>query len=158
MSINEYNFVTVWKIEALLLDIWNTIMDVESFPDWWPAVKQLEILDQGDENGVNSLTKQTWQGVLPYRLSFVSKTTEINYLQSIVLVASGDLEGKGCWTFSQEAKIAIVRYDWQVKTTGLALGLLASIFKRLLAWNHDEIMRWGALGLADRLDAKLLEY
>jgi hypothetical protein len=158
MSINEYNFVTVWKIEALLLDVWNTIMDVESFPDWWPAVKKLEILDQGDENGVNSLTKQTWQGVLPYRLSFVSKTTEINYLQSIVLVASGDLEGKGCWTFSQEDKIAIVRYDWQVKTTGMALGLLASIFKPLLAWNHDEIMRWGALGLGDRLGAKLIEY
>jgi hypothetical protein len=158
MSINEYNFVTVWKLEALLLDVWNTIMDVESFPDWWPAVKKLEILDRGDDNGFNSLTKQTWQGVLPYRLSFVSKTTEINYLQSIVVVASGDLEGSGRWTFSQEDKIAIVRYDWNVKTTGLAMSLLASVLKPLLAWNHDEIMRQGALGLANRLDAKLLEY
>lgn len=157
MSINEYNFVTVWKLEALLLDVWNTIMAVESFPDWWPAVKEIEILDRGDDNGLNSLTKQTWQGVLPYRLSFVSKTTEINYLQSIVVVASGDLEGTGRWTFSQEDKIAIIRYDWNVKTTGLMMSLLASVLKPLLAWNHDEIMRQGALGLANRLDAKLLE-
>jgi hypothetical protein len=96
--------------------------------------------------------------VLPYRLSFVAQTTEINYLESMFLVASGDLQGSGQWRFSQEDQISIVRYDWNVKTTGIAMSLLASLLKPLLAWNHDEIMRWGALGLADRLGAKLIEY
>lgn len=158
MPINQYNFVTIWKIEAPLLAVWNTLMDVEKFPEWWPAVKQLEIIDRGDSNGINSITKQTWQGVLPYRLSFVAQTTEINYLESMFLVASGDLQGSGQWQFSQEDQISIIRYDWNVKTTSIAMSLLASLLKPLLAWNHDEIMRWGALGLADRLGAKLIEY
>ena len=157
MSANEYNFVTIWKIEAPLPEVWDVLCDIENLPDWWKAVVKIKVLDRGNKNGVNFLTEQTWKGVLPYKLSFISKTTAVDYLKSIQLVASGDLEGRGKWTFTEDEGGVIVQYNWDVKTTKKGMSFLAFFLKPLLAWNHDEIMRWGALGLANKLDARLLQ-
>lgn len=158
MSTNQYSFVTLWKIEAPIKAVWDVICDTENLPSWWQAIVDIKVIDRGSENGVNFLVEQTWKGVLPYRLSLLSKTTMVDYLKSIEIVASGDLEGFGKWTFTQEGEITIVQYNWEVKTTQKALSFLALVIKPLLAWNHDEIMRWGALGLANKLNARLIEY
>ena len=158
MSVNTYNFVTVWKIEAPLQQVWDTIYNIEELPSWWKAVVSTQVLDQGDVNGVNLLSEQTWKGLLPYKLSLISKTTAVDHLKSIELVASGDVEGRGKWTFTEEAGIVTAQYNWDVQTTQKALNFLAFALKPLLAWNHDEMMRWGALGLADKLNARLIEY
>ena len=157
MSVNEYNFVTIWKIEAPLQDVWDVICDLENLPDWWKAVVRVKVLDREDSNGVGFLTEQTWKGVLPYKLSFISKTIAVDDFKSIELVASGDLDGRGKWTFNEEEGIVTVRYNWDVKTTQKGISYLAFLLKPLLAWNHDEIMRQGALGLANKLDARLVQ-
>jgi hypothetical protein len=158
MSVNEYSFITVWKIEAPLQAVWDVICNIEDLPNWWKAVISIKVLDRGDINGINFLTEQTWKGILPYKLSMTSKTIAVDHLKSIELVTFGDLEGRGKWTFTEEAGIVTVQYNWDVKTTQKAIGFLAFILKPLLAWNHDEIMRWGALGLAEKLDARLIQY
>jgi ribosome-associated toxin RatA of RatAB toxin-antitoxin module len=157
MSVNQYSFVTIWKIQATLEDVWNVIADAEHYPDWWKAVVRIEIVDRGDAQGVNFLADQTWKGVLPYRLSFRSRTTAVDYLKSIELEASGDLVGKGKWTFTSAEEIVTVQYNWDVATSQAVLNRLAFALKPILAWNHDEIMCWGALGLAERLNAKLID-
>jgi uncharacterized protein YndB with AHSA1/START domain len=158
MSVNEYSFVTVWKIEAPLKAVWDAICNTEDLPNWWKAVIGIKVIDRGDANGVNFLTEQTWKGILPYQLSMTSKTTTVDNLKSIELVASGDLEGRGKWTFTEEEGIVRVQYNWDVKTTQKGMKFLAFILKPLLAWNHDEIMRWGAKGLANKLNARLIQY
>ena len=158
MSVNEYNFVTIWKLEAPLPKVWEVLCDIENLPNWWKAVVKVKVLARGNRNGVNFLTEETWKGVLPYQLSMTSKTTTVDNLKSIELVATGDLNGKGKWIFTESEGIVRVQYNWDVKTTQKAMKWLAFAFKPLLAWNHNEIMRWGALGLANKLDAKLIEY
>jgi uncharacterized protein YndB with AHSA1/START domain len=158
MSTNQYSFVTVWKIEAPIKAVWDVICDTENLPSWWKAVVDIKVIDRGDENGVNFLVEQTWKGVLPYRLFLLSKTTAVDYLKSIEIVASGDLDGFGKWTFTEKGEITTVQYNWEVKTTQKALNFLALVIKPLLAWNHDQIMRWGAVGLANKLNARLIEY
>jgi len=54
MPVNEYRFVTLWKINAPLADVWEIISDTEHFPEWWKAVKKIEILERGDASGVNT--------------------------------------------------------------------------------------------------------
>ena len=66
MSVNEYNFVTVWKIEAPLQAVWDVICNIEDLPNWWKAVVSTKVLDRGDMNGINFRTEQTWKGLLPY--------------------------------------------------------------------------------------------
>jgi uncharacterized protein YndB with AHSA1/START domain len=158
MSVNEYSFVTVWKIEAPLEAVWDVICNTEDLPNWWKAVIGVKVIDRGDVNGVNFLAEQTWKGVLPYQLSLLSRTTAVDYLKSIEIVASGDVEGKGKWTFTEDEGIVTVQYNWDVRTTQKAISFLALIVKPLLAWNHDEIMRWGASGLANKLNGKLIQY
>ncbi|HBY75920.1 MAG TPA: polyketide cyclase, partial [Cyanobacteria bacterium UBA11148] len=82
----------------------------------------------------------------------------VDYLKSIEFAASGDLEGIGKWTFIDEGNWVTLQHDWQVKTTQQWLNVLTPVLKPLLAWNHDEIMRWGAKGLAQKLSAKLIQY
>lgn len=60
MSVNTYNFVTVWKIEAPLQQVWDAVSNIEELPSWWKAVVSTQVLDQGDANGVNFLSEQTW--------------------------------------------------------------------------------------------------
>lgn len=158
MSVNEYSFVTVWKLEAPLKEVWDVICVPENLPSWWKSVIAIKVIDRGDDQGVNFIAEQTWKGVLPYQLSMLSKTTAVDYLKSIEIVASGDLEGRGKWTFIEEEGIVTVQYNWDVRTTQKAMKFLALIIKPLLAWNHDEIMRTGALGLANKLNAKLIQY
>lgn len=158
MLVNQYSFVTVWKIEAPIKNVWDVICDVENLPSWWKAVESIKVLDRGDSDGINFLTEQTWKGVLPYQLSMVSKTVAVDYLKSIEIVASGDLDGRGKWTFSQQEGIVTVQYNWDVKTTQKLISFLAIVLKPLLAWNHNEIMRTGAIGLANKLNARLIQY
>ena len=81
----------------------------------------------------------------------------MDYLKSIEFNASGDLEGYGKWSFTSEENWVILQHDWDVKTTKKWLNLLAPVAKPLLAWNHDEIMRRGAQGLAKKLNSKLIQ-
>ena len=60
MPVNEYSFVTVWKIEAPLKTVWDLICNIEDLSNWWKAVVSIKVLDRGDSNGVNFLTEQTW--------------------------------------------------------------------------------------------------
>lgn len=71
--------------------------------------------------------------VLPYKLSLISKTTAVDYLKTIELVASGDVEGRGKWTFTEDEEIVTVQYNWDVKTTQKGMSFLAFVLKPLLA-------------------------
>jgi uncharacterized membrane protein len=63
MSNNQYNFVTVWKIEAPIKEVWDVICDTENLPSWWKAVEDIKVIDRGDESGANFLVEQTWKGL-----------------------------------------------------------------------------------------------
>jgi hypothetical protein len=85
MSVNEYSFVTVWKLEAPLKEVWDVICVPENLPSWWKSVIAIKVIDRGDDQGVNFIAEQTWKGVLPYQLSMLSKTTAVDYLKSILI-------------------------------------------------------------------------
>lgn len=158
MPTNQYSFVTIWKIEAPLQDIWDTISDSSNLPSWWKAVLNVKTIEPGNIDGIGRLEEQTWQGILPYKLTFVIKILAKEPLKSIEFTASGDLEGTGKWSFKDEGNWVTIQHDWQVKTTKPWLNFLTPVLKPILAWNHDEIMRWGAEGIAKKLGANLREY
>jgi uncharacterized protein YndB with AHSA1/START domain len=157
MPANHYSFVTSWGIEAPLQAVWDVISSSHDLPSWWKAVLNVKTIQQGNDMGVGRLEEQTWKGVLPYQLTFLIKITAVDYLKSIEFTASGDLEGYGKWSFKPEEHGVTLQHTWEVKTTEKWLSILAPVAKPLLAWNHDEIMRWGAQGLAKKLNAPLIK-
>ncbi|HET8611023.1 MAG TPA: SRPBCC family protein [Burkholderiales bacterium] len=152
----DYNFVTVWHIEAPIQEVCAAIQHVVRWPQWWQGVERIEALQTGDHSGVGSVLRCTWKSRMAYRLTFDVRITRVEPLLLVEGVASGELEGVGCWRFSRHGPVTVVRYDWRVRTTRRWMNLLAPVARTLFRWNHDALMRAGAHGLARVLGARLL--
>ena len=153
----EYCFVTVWYIEAPLEAVCDAIYHSLNWPQWWRNVESVEELAAGDARGIGSVRRYTWRGRLPYRLTFDICVVHIEPLAAIEGIASGDVEGRGRWSFSVDGAVTIVRYDWQVRTTLAWLNMLALFARPVIKWNHNAIMRQGGEALAQMLNARHVE-
>jgi len=153
----EYHFVTVWHIEAPLEAVCEAIYHSLIWPQWWRNVESVEEITPGNVRGLGSVRRYTWRGRLPYRLTFDIRVIYFVPLAAIEGVASGDVEGKGRWSFSTDGNVTVVRYEWQVRTTPVWMNLLALFARPFIKWNHNGVMQQGGEALARRLNARLLE-
>ena len=152
----EYQFSTVWRIEAPLQAVWAAIRDSARWPEWWKNVEGVAQIEAGTSDGVGAVQRYTWKGSLPYRLVFDMRVTRIEPLIALEGEASGDVEGTGRWRFSTDRNITVIRYEWRVRTRRAWMNLLAPLARPLFQWNHDTVMREGGLALARLLDAELI--
>lgn len=131
----EYSFVTVWYIEAPLEAVCEVIGHSLNWPQWWRNVKSVEEIAPGDARGIGSVRRYIWRGRLPYRLTFDIRVIHIVPLTAIEGIASGDVEGKGRWSFTADGAVTAVRYEWQVRTTLAWMNLPAA----------RPFIRWGII-------------
>lgn len=148
---SEYSFVTNWSFEAPLERVWAEIEDADSWPSWWKGVLAVELLSEGDADGIGSIRRTTWKSALPYKLTFDSEVVRVEKFRLIEVRAFGQLEGRGLWRFSSYDGKTNVRYDWNVVANKLWMKLLAPVARPFFRWNHDVIMNWGEEGLRKRL-------
>ena len=103
----SYEFVTIWRIEAPLEEVWKEIYHTEYWPDWWKGVISVEELKQGDELAVGSIRRYTWRTKLPYKLIFDIETVKVepmNYLEGNRAVS---LKGKVYGSSQRMGKIRL---------------------------------------------------
>jgi hypothetical protein len=150
-SHQSYEFLTQWQVRAPVHNVWDIIFHSERWPEWWRGLMQVVELERGDEDGVGNLRRYTWQGMLPYRITFDIRTTRISEPELLQGAASGDLEGTGTWRIHDEDGITSIRCHWEVSTTKRWMNLVAPLARPLFRWNHDRIMAWGETGLIRRL-------
>ncbi|MCK9285095.1 MAG: SRPBCC family protein [Rhodocyclaceae bacterium] len=152
----EYRLLTIWRIEAPLEQVYAVVLDSTRWPEWWPSVYKVEQTAAGDAAGIGSVRRYSWQGRLPYRLTFDVHATRIENLVAIEGTARGDLEGTGRWHFSRQGPVCVVSYEWHVRSTRGWMNLIAPLARSMFIRNHAWIMGQGAKHLARRLDAALL--
>jgi hypothetical protein len=150
-KLDDYAFVTEWTIPAPVDHVWRELTTPDDWPTWWRGVERVEMLRPGETSGIGAVRRYTWRSRLPYRLTFVMETTRIEPCTLIEGMASGELEGRGCWQLRAAGGHTAVRYDWQVKATKAWMRFAAPIAKPLFAWNHDVVMEWGRQGLVRRV-------
>lgn len=148
---NHYHLTTSWRLDAPLEAVWEAITHPECWPDWWRGAECVVRLEEGDDNGVGACQRYTWKGLLPYRLTFVSRVTRVVPRELLEGRVEGELEGVGRWHFEHRDGQTVVRYEWQVRTTPRWMNVLAPLARPLFRWNHDALMRAGGIGLARRL-------
>ena len=149
---SDYEFVTVWTIDAPIERVWDVIEDADAWPEWWRGVLSVKELEKGDEDGVGSIRRTVWRSALPYNLEFDSEVLRVERLKLIEARAFGELDGHGLWQFEEiGANKTRVQYDWRVKTTKAWMNVLAPIARPFFRWNHDTIMGWGEEGLKKSL-------
>jgi hypothetical protein len=85
----DYEFATIWQLEAPIEEIWGEISHPTRWPGWWKGVESVTELRPGDEKGVGSLHRCVWKSRLPYELAFDIRATRVESPVAVEGVARG---------------------------------------------------------------------
>ena len=145
MPTNDYHFIDRWRVEADVKEIADILEDAVSFPRWWGSVYfEVNELERGEHNhGIGKLISVRAGGWLPYTLRINFRTVESRYPHGFTMDATGDLEGKGIWTFEQNEPFVIVTYDWTIRANKPIIDKLSFLLKPIFRSNHNWTMRRG---------------
>ncbi|MDJ0827101.1 MAG: SRPBCC family protein [Rhodobacter sp.] len=158
MPANSFHLIAHWRVEATIEEVAAILTDAERLPDWWGDVYlDVKITDPGDENGIGRTVAIRSRGKLPYELNWTARLVSSKRPHGWVIAATGDLQGRGEWTLTQNGPTAEISYDWQVEAEKPILRLLSPLLKPLFAWNHRWAMAKGLDGLKAELKRRRAE-
>ena len=144
MSVNDYHFITNWRVKGTIEDVADILSDATDLVRWWPAVYlNVEELESGDEAGIGRLFNLYTTGWLPYTLLWQMRVLELDLPQHMKIEALGDFVGRGIWTLQQDGEWANIGYDWKIQATKPLLRTLSFLIKPIFAANHQWAMAKG---------------
>ena len=156
MSSPQFNIITDWTLNTPHEKVWPVLVDAERWPLWWRAVKRVERIAEGDENGVGAVRRVTWSAMigrvaLPFALAVDMRTTRVEPMTRIEREAEGPLSGTGRWDVWPDGRQTRIRYEWRVKLVEPRLRMLAPLLRQAFIWNHAWTMDAGFKGLVAEL-------
>jgi hypothetical protein len=141
---NDYHFITNWRVESTMNEIYEIIADGPGLPRWWPSVYLgVEELEPGDKRGLGRVIGLYTKGWLPYTLRWQFRVIEERYPYGFTLQAWGDFTGRGIWTFDQDGKWVNITYDWKIRADKPLLRYFSFIMKPVFSANHRWAMSKG---------------
>lgn len=144
MATNEYHFIDRWRVRGTVAEVSEILEDAPGLARWWSSVyMEVAELEAGGEGGVGKLVGLRARGWLPYTLRLQFRTTESNSPHGFVMLATGDLEGRGEWTFEQDGEFVNITYDWRIRANKSIIRRLSFLLKPIFASNHHWTMRRG---------------
>jgi hypothetical protein len=144
MADNAYHFVDRWRVEGDVKEVADILEDALALPRWWGSVYfEVKEIEPGGEGGIGKLISLRAGGWLPYTLRINFRTIESRYPHGFTMDATGDLEGKGIWTFAQDGSFVNVTYDWTIKANKPIIEKLSFLLKPIFRSNHSWTMNRG---------------
>jgi uncharacterized protein YndB with AHSA1/START domain len=150
----KYRFVTIWRFDQPIGQVWEAINAAEDYPLWWPNILYYRCLTPSNPRGVGAKGERAVRGFLPYSLKYTTTITKSEAPQDLMYNADGDLTGNGRFLLKVVGGKTEVFIFWNVSTKGRWLNRLAPLLKWLFAWNHNHVMCAGERGLATWLERK----
>jgi Polyketide cyclase / dehydrase and lipid transport len=143
MATNDYHFITTWCVKSSVEEVSEIIGDPRGLARWWPSVYlDVKVLEEGGEHGLGRVVSLYTKGWLPYTLRWEFRVTEVQP-DGFTLVAWGDFDGRGIWTFEQDGEWVNVTYDWKIKAEKPLLRYFSFIMKPIFSANHRWAMAKG---------------
>jgi hypothetical protein len=145
MASGSYVFRSEWRLPAVPERVYGVLADVETYPGWWPQVRQARRIDKVSG-------ELTCRSLLPYDVVF-RMHRELEDPEKFVLRAriEGDLSGTSQWTVRPEASGSLAVFDEDVAVGNGMLRTAGRLFRPALRLNHDLMMRSGERGLREHL-------
>jgi hypothetical protein len=144
----DYRFLTEWRVAGTIEEVKAVLGDARSLPQWWPSVYlTVDPIDDGGPGGIGRVLDLHTKGWLPYTLRWRLRITEPITDDGFALEATGDLEGTGRWTFTQDGPEVVITYDWRVHATKPLLRRLGWLLKPAFSANHRWAMERGEQSL-----------
>ncbi len=149
MGAPEYRFVSRWRVLGTVEEVAAVLAETRELSRWWPSVYlDVEELEPGGEDGVGRRARLHTKGWLPYALDWELCVVESRHPYGFSLEATGDLAGRGVWTFEEAGAWTLATYDWRVSAEKPLLRMLSPVLRPLFAANHRWAMRMGEESLA----------
>ncbi|NKQ58794.1 polyketide cyclase [Amycolatopsis sp. K13G38] len=145
MALNSYRFRDVWLVPAPAPAVFQAVVDLAGYPQWWPDVRSVVQIDEDTAEIV-------CQATLPYRLVVRMRRAEENETAGRLAVhLDGDLRGSLAARVSSHAIGAMLDIHQDVVATKHLLRMFAPVARPLFRVNHALMMRRGRRGLCARL-------
>jgi hypothetical protein len=141
---NEYHFLTRWRVEGTVDEVFDILGDAQGLVRWWPSVYlDVQELEPGEESGLGKVVSLYTKGWLPYTLRWQFRSTAVDRPRGFALESWGDFLGRGIWTFEQDGPAVVATYDWRVRADKPLLRRLSFLLKPMFAANHHWAMAKG---------------
>ena len=141
---NDYHFISRWRVDGTCGEVADVLGDPLALAEWWPSVYlQVEELRPPDAHGVGRRVRLHTKGWLPYTLRWEFEVVESRYPYGFTLIAAGDFEGRGVWTFEQDGACVDITYDWRISAEKPLLKNLSFVLKPVFEANHRWAMAQG---------------
>ncbi|UIJ62253.1 polyketide cyclase [Amycolatopsis acidiphila] len=145
MRLNDYLFRDTWFIPAPGRVVFDTVVDLENYPRWWPDVRSVRKID-------DDTAELVCRASLPYRLIVRMRRAEQDESRGLLKVClEGDLEGSLAAAVTPHQAGTTLEITQQVVATKPLLRRLAPVARPLFLVNHALMMRRGHTGLRARL-------
>lgn len=141
---NEYQFLSQWRVEGTVGEVADILGDPLSLTRWWPSV-YLDVWEvrPADARGIGRRVKLHTKGWLPYTIRWEFEVTESHYPNGFTIVANGDFDGRGVWTFTQDGAFVDIFYDWRIRAEKPLLKNLSFVLRPIFEANHRWAMAQG---------------
>ena len=147
----HFDLVSHWRIGAPVERVWAALADAETWPHWWPSVRAVHSLKNGDADGLGGVRRIEWAARLPYGRVLEIERVEALRPERLRARARGRLQGEGIWLLREDVHedpgFTHVTYVWRMHAMRPWMRWLAP----LLRFSHARVMREGAAGLARHL-------
>jgi hypothetical protein len=141
---NDYHFISRWRVDGTCGEVADVLGDPIALPRWWPsAYLAVHELAPPDANGVGRRARLHTKGWLPYTLTWELEVVEMVYPHGFTIVARGDFDGRGVWTFEQDGPFVDVAYDWRLRAEKPLLRNLSFLLRPIFEANHRWAMAQG---------------
>jgi len=141
---NDYHFVSRWRVEGTCGEVADVLGEPLALSRWWPSVYlKVEELRPPDARGLGRRVRLHTAGWLPYTLQWEFEVVDSRYPYGFTILASGDFDGRGEWTFVQDGPVVDVTYDWRLRAEKPLLRNLSFLLKPLFEANHRWAMAQG---------------
>ncbi len=162
MPPTRFVLISRWRLHCPAPQVWALLTHLEGWPQWWPHVREVEILKRAAPGQTGTHARLTWQTALGYQLRMDALNTRTERHPDghgeIEGQSNGDLHGHGLWLIDPvSTHVVDVTYRYQVELTRPWMRRLAPLLRGLFAWNHFTVMRAGAIGMARRLRCEVSE-
>ena len=154
----RYHFITRIELTAAPSRVWETLARSEEWSDWWRWLKDVEVLNVGDEKGIGHRVRHEVSSPLGYRLRYIGLITRASKPVMSRFEAEGDLEGRGQFAIERtDSDSTLISFHWLVETPKTWMNLLAPVARPVFVWNHHRLMTAFAKDLARACSAELLD-
>lgn len=137
----RYRFASLWRVAALPDDAFTALLDVPSYPAWWPQVKRVRQVP-------GRRYEVTMRSVLPITLTVELEQVAVDRAGGLLDARlTGDLDGRARWTIETTPVGSELRFDEDVVTTRPLMNALAPVARAAFVANHWLMMRAGERGL-----------